>query len=46
MPEKNKKVQKEKQEFLVVYEDIWNNKESIRTDQIGDAIKLRINTRK
>lgn len=28
-----------KQEFLVVYEDLWNNKESIRTTRIGDAIK-------
>lgn len=31
-----------KQEFLVVYEDIWNNKESIRTEQIGDAIKTLV----
>lgn len=44
MPEKNKKVQKEKQEFLVVYEDIWNNKESIRTEQVGDAIKSLVDS--
>jgi hypothetical protein len=28
-----------KEEFLVVYEDMWNNKENIRTEKIGDAIK-------
>lgn len=27
------------QEFLVVYEDLWRNKESVRTTKIGDAIK-------
>jgi hypothetical protein len=26
-------------EFLVVYEDIWRNKEATRTTKIGDAIK-------
>lgn len=34
----------EKQEFLVVYEDIWNNKESFRTDKIGDAIKSLVDS--
>ena len=34
----------EKQEFLVVYEDIWNNKESIRTEQVGDAIKSLVDS--
>jgi len=28
-----------KQEFLVVYEDLWHNKESYRTKKIGDTIK-------
>ena len=36
--------QAQKQEFLVVYEDIWSNKESIRTDQIGDAIKSLVDS--
>lgn len=29
----------DKPEFLVVYEDLWSNKENTRTTQIGDAIK-------
>lgn len=28
-----------KQEFLVVYEDLWHNKDSFRTSKIGDTIK-------
>lgn len=33
------KEQKKQNKFLVVYEDIWHNKESIVTYRIGDAIK-------
>lgn len=27
-------------EFLVVYEDVWSNKESFKTTKIGDTIKI------
>lgn len=27
------------QKYLVVYEDVWNNKESFKTNKIGDTIK-------
>lgn len=29
----------EQQKYLVVYEDVWNNKEIFKTNKIGDTIK-------
>jgi hypothetical protein len=31
---------KKQNEFLVVFEDVWSNKESYRTKKIGDTIKM------
>jgi hypothetical protein len=29
-----------KKQYLVVFEDVWNNKESYQTSKIGDTIKM------
>ncbi len=36
--------EEEEFEFLVVYEDLWSNKDSVRTKKIGDAIKNYVET--
>lgn len=32
------------QKYLVVYEDLWRNKESFKTNKIGDTIKYIVET--
>lgn len=33
-----------KKQYLVVFEDVWNNKESYQTNKIGDTIKMIVNS--
>jgi hypothetical protein len=33
-------------QFLVVFEDVWNNKESYQTTRIGDTIKMIVESKK